>query len=405
MKIPRPKMLMSKDVDTPFGMRQIKLLWGDITGADDHDDEVIHKDTTVFLSSVLFAEKNRRPTGHVLSCLKEKFAIDPEFRDVLVSSPTSSVWPHPGAGGLQPRISYSARPKGSAEGPAHIFCLSHFPFKEQLKQYDSVDSCLSEGFRKSLASCFVAFKAQEARRLIEGNCGEPMRHLVFSALLGSSTGGKPELLFRELLSQASTWFDQSPELLSLKICLYDDTIERKLQEQVLSESALGLEALENDDVELVRLRLFKLLGLEAKDMVNFSGSDLRSEILKEFKATVLASLKPKRVEKALSIPLQELLWVLGRQNPQIFELGASMGKVVEALVVNMCHHFYGKAPKDFFSGIEKLSTDRPKSDEFTGLRLSAWYKSYLHGLRVLRNQFAHASEQDENQFPGIHVAK
>ena len=76
-----------------------------------------------------------------------------------------------------------------------------------------------------------------------------------------------------------------------------------------------------------------------------------------------------------------------------------MGKVVEALVVNMCHHFYGKAPKDFFSGIEKLATDRPKSEALRGLKLSAWYKSYLHGLRVLRNQCAHAAEHDESQFP------
>jgi hypothetical protein len=40
MEIPSPKLLMSKDVVTPFGVRQIKLLWGDVTGADEHDGEV-----------------------------------------------------------------------------------------------------------------------------------------------------------------------------------------------------------------------------------------------------------------------------------------------------------------------------------------------------------------------------
>ena len=405
MEIPSPKMLMSKDVVTPFGVRQIKMLWGDVTGADEHDGEVIHADSTVFLSSVLFQEKNRQPTGRVLKCIREKFEVQPEFREVLVATETSAVWRHPGAYGLQPHVSYYVRPAESAVGPAHIFCLSHFPFKEQLKEYDSVDQCLEEGFRKSLAACFVAYKAQEARRMIDGTEAAPMRHLVFSGLLGSSSG-KPELLFRELLSQASIWFKQSPELMSMKICLYDEMIERELRAKLLADSGRASSDVErepmgqeNEDIELVRLRLFKLLGLTAKDLVHFSGSNLRLEILKEFKATVLSSLNSERVEKGLSTPLQELLWVLDRKNPQIFELGASMGKVVEALVVNMCHHFYGKAPKDFFSGIEKLSTDRPKSEALKGLKLSAWYKSYLHGLRVLRNQCAHAAEHDESQFP------
>ena len=405
MEIPSPKMLMSKDVVTPFGVRQIKLLWGDVTGADEHDGEVIHTDSTVFLSSVLFGEKNRQPVGHVLDCIRQKFEVQPEFREVLVANETSAVWRHPGAYGLQPHVSYYGRPAESAVGPAHIFCLSHFPFKEQLKEYDSVDQCLEEGFRKSLAACFVAYKALEARRMMDGTEGVPMRHLVFSGLLGSSSG-KPELLFRELLSQASVWFKQSPELMSMKICLYDEVIERELRAKLLADSGRALSDVEreptgqeNEDIELVRLRLFKLLGLTAKDLVHFSGSNLRLEILKEFKATVLSSLTSERVEKGLSTPLQELLWVLDRKNPQIFELGASMGKVVEALVVNMCHHFYGKAPKDFFSGIEKLATDRPKSEALKGLKLSAWYKSYLHGLRVLRNQCAHAAEHDESQFP------
>lgn len=406
MEIPSPKLLMSKDVVTPFGVRQIKLLWGDVTGADEHDGEVIHSESTVFLSSVLFQEKNRQPTGHVLDCVREKYDVDPVFREVLVASETSAVWSHPGAYGLLPHVSYFERPVESAVGPAHIFCLSHFPFKEQLKEYDSVDQCLEEGFRQSLAACFVAYKAQEARRMMDGTEALPMRHLVFSGLLGSSSG-KPEFLFRELLSQASIWFKQSPELMSMKICLYDEMIDRELQAKILAdsggESPSELESepsgQENKEIELVRLRLFKLLGLTAKDLVHFSGSNLRLEVLKEFKTTVLSSLNPERAEKGLSTPLQELLWVLDRKKPQIFELGASMGKVIEALVVNMCHHFYGKAPKDFFSGIEKLATDRPKSEALRGLKLSAWYKSYLHGLRVLRNQCAHASEHDESQFP------
>lgn len=399
MKVPKPKMLMSKDVVTPFGVRQIKLLWGNVIGADEHGDEVIDQDSTVFLSSVLFNEKNQQPTGEILNCLRERFDIEPEFREVLVASESSAVWRDSSAHGFRPHISYYERPIEIISGPAHIFCLSHFPFKKQLEKYDSIEQCLEEGFRKSLAACFVAYKAQEARRMVDEVKGVPIRQLVFSGLLGSTSSGKPELLFREILSQATTWFNQSPELMSMKICLYDELIERELDDRLGAERGDEPAELESDDIELVRLRLFNLLGFSDKDLVNFSGSNLRAEILKEFKSMVLSSLNPERVEKGLSAPLQEMLWVLDRKSPQIFELGASMGKVIEALVANMCHHFYGEAQKDFFSGIEKLSTDRPKSEDLRGLKLSPWYKSYLHGLRVLRNQCAHAAGQDEGQFP------
>ena len=399
MRVPNPKMLMSKDVVTPFGVRQIKLLWGNVVGADEHDNDVVDQDSTVFLSSVLYNEKNQQPTGEVLNCIRDKFDVRPEFREVLVASESSAVWCDSGANGLRPRISYYERPAESTSGPAHIFCLSHFPFKKQLEKYDSIEQCLEEGFRKSLAACFIAYKATEARRMVDETKGVRIRHLVFSGLLGSSSSGKPELLFRELLSQATIWFNQSPELMSMKICLYDEMMERELREKRIAEGGEETVDLKNEDIELVRLRLFNLLGLSAKDLMNFSGNNLREEILKEFKSMVLSSLSHERAETGLSVPLQELLWVLDRKNPQIFELGASMGKVIEALVVNLCQHFYGEAKGDFFSGIEKLSTDRPKSEDFRGFKLSPWYKSYLHGLRVLRNQCAHATQQDKGQFP------
>ena len=45
MRVPNPKMLMSKDVFTPFGVRQIQLLWGNVLGADERDDDVVNEDT------------------------------------------------------------------------------------------------------------------------------------------------------------------------------------------------------------------------------------------------------------------------------------------------------------------------------------------------------------------------
>lgn len=49
--------------------------------------------------------------------------------------------------------------------------------------------------------------------------------------------------------------------------------------------------------------------------------------------------------------------------------------------------------------IEDLAAKPPTSARYKGMKISAWYKSYLHTLRILRNTSVHSQSEPETQFP------
>ena len=74
-------------------------------------------------------------------------------------------------------------------------------------------------------------------------------------------------------------------------------------------------------------------------------------------------------------------------------------RLAESLVNHLYESFYGKRPGTFHNGIEDLAAKSPTSEKYAGMKISNWYKSYLHTLRILRNTCAHSQEEPENQFP------
>ena len=59
----------------------------------------------------------------------------------------------------------------------------------------------------------------------------------------------------------------------------------------------------------------------------------------------------------------------------------------------------GQRPPTFDKGIQRLGERRFKSQKMKERWLSRWFQSYLHTLRVLRNESVHSQTVEEGQFP------
>ena len=124
-------------------------------------------------------------------------------------------------------------------------------------------------------------------------------------------------------------------------------------------------------------------------------------LIEEFKFQLeeFNEIKIVKKEPEMKTAISNILVVLNRENPTTLEIGSSAGRLAEGLVNHLCLLFYGKRPSTFHGGIEDLAIKPPTSNKVKGIKISAWYKSYLHTLRVLRNTSAHSQDEPENQFP------
>jgi hypothetical protein len=96
--------------------------------------------------------------------------------------------------------------------------------------------------------------------------------------------------------------------------------------------------------------------------------------------------------------LQALRLTLTREDHTVLEVGAATGKLTEGLVTHLHTEFFGKPPGTFFNGIEAISQKPPTQEKYKSRSISKWFYSYLHTLRVLRNESAH-SQTESIRFP------
>jgi hypothetical protein len=199
------------------------------------------------------------------------------------------------------------------------------------------------------------------------------------------------------MEAVSEWFIVSPKLRTIKICYWDKEIHRKLLRRSMAEGPEN----EKMDVEgQLRRNLLEEIGEEVLQKEELQAASTRL-LLEEFKLQLGQFLENELVRKEgeLITAIENMLTVLDRENPTTLEIGSSSGRLSEGLVNHLFFCFYGKRPSTFHGGIEDLATKPPTSENYRGLKISAWYKSYLHTLRILRNTSVHSQDESETQFP------
>lgn len=396
-KIPPAKLLFTRTIETIAGAREIQLFWGNYL-------DLITRESCVLISSNTFQENNgEAPAGIAWRTLKKHYNIKRplKFERIIGAEPNSAVWPvssslaH-GWDGLKkenrpyidctfiPNLSQSEIPV-----PRKLFCLHTLPFQRYITT--------EEDYKYALGACLAAIRAQEAADLILHESKQPYQEIVMTALAGRQTEAPHELL-KTLMEEVENWFIISPRIKTIKICFWSMKIQKSFEAR-LDEVTEGSKTVDEDLADIIlRKDLLSILNEVAID-----ASELQREstvlLISEFRETIESCIEEPILSTEVKTALSNLHVILGRSNPTVLEIGSASGRLAESLVNHLYESFYGKRPGTFHNGIEDLAAKSPTSEKYAGMKISNWYKSYLHTLRILRNTCAHSQEEPENQFP------
>ena len=402
---PPAQLLYSRTIEVLGAIKEIQLFWGDIS-------TIVNSDTSVLISSNVHNEKREftdkgiaaQPIGQAWASLQSRFALDGHgFRPVLEATQGSSVWATSDVmertlerGGADfrrlIRIDCLKPSKENVAAPPNIFCIHTLPFRQSTRNPETA----LEDYTYTLAALLASVRAQEAADCIAAQKNEPYKEIAMSALAAQQFD-QPHVLLRHLMEAVSEWFIVSPKLRTIKICYWDKEIHRKLLRRSMAE---GLENEKMDVEGQLRRNLLEEIGEEVLQKEELQVASTRL-LLEEFKLQLGQFLENELVRKEgeLITAIENMLTVLDRENPTTLEIGSSSGRLSEGLVNHLYFCFYGKRPSTFHGGIEDLATKPPTSENYRGLKISAWYKSYLHTIRILRNTSVHSQDESETQFP------
>ncbi len=385
---PKAKLIFTQSVKTDLGTRDVRLYWGDIA-------TVPQQKAVVIISTI--AHRPYPPvTGQAWRALQEEFPelvkSEDSFRVALECSPKSAVWPlstqlAENWSRLQAQATFSppavlVSAALSEPRVRRVFVVRMLPQHKDGRQANEED------YRHALRGCFVALCAQESLELsneAEGAASEteeeaegigPYRHVVMSALAGTQGYDLGQLL-RDLISEAGLWLKASPRWESVDISYWREGV----------------------DEEAARNELLGYLNLEpVPDAASLKSliKDLRSNLEK-----TLTDLPKTKHNTELRHALEELSVTLARETQTVTEVGTASGRLAEALVNWMSQQLGLTRPKDFATGIESLGTRKSKSGNARDTWLSQWFKSYLHTLRILRNESVHSQGIEAGQFPDV----
>ena len=395
--IPPAKLIFSRTIDTIAGEREIQLFWGNYV-------DLITLESCVLISSNTFQEKNgMAPVGMAWRSLKNHFSIDTPlpFEKIVGAEPNSAIWPvspslekgwHNIEENDRPYIDCTTVPnKGlpRIEPPRKLFCLHTLPFQRYITTEDD--------YKYALGACLAAIRAQEAADLVLHNVKQPYQEIVMTALAGRQTETPHELL-KTLMEEVEDWFIISPRIKTIKICYWSLKIQKTLEARI---AELGKDTLSTDNSvadNILRNDLLSILNEKAID-----SGELKREstaiLIKEFRQAVEIYLDEEKLSTEVKTALNNMQVILGRVNPTVLEIGGAAGRLAEGLVNHLYESFFGKRPGTFHNGIEDLAAKNPNTEKYAGLKISNWYKSYLHTLRILRNTCAHSQDEPENQYP------
>ena len=402
---PNPaQLLYSRTIEVLGSIKEIQLFWGDLAS-------LVSSDSSVVISSNVYNEKREfvdqglypQPIGQAWTSLKTKFELNgQDFKPVLEAAQGSGVWStsdilectlesHGSDFRRLIRIDCLQPRENAFDAPKNIFCIHTLPFRQTRNPETTQDD-----YSYTLAALLAAIRAQEAADCLATRRYEPYQELVMSALAAQQFD-QPHVLLRHLMDSVSEWFVNSPKLKTIKICYWDKTTHQKLSRK-LGRSRAGNEDLQVDDE--LRRNLLREIGEEAIEKEELQAASTRL-LLEEFRLELeqFRALDLVRREAELITAIEHMLTVLNRDNPTTLEIGSGSGRLSEGLVNHLCYCFYGKRPSTFHGGIEDLAAKPPTSDRYKGMKISAWYKSYLHTLRILRNTSVHSQDEPETQFP------
>lgn len=409
MKIeaPEAQLIYSRTIEVLGAMKEIQLFWGDLSSVVSSQSSVlissnVHNENRIFLNNGSQPE----PIGMAWTSLKNKFQLDEiNFEPILESNVCSSIWPTSKI--MENTLNnYSKefrkliridclKPKSKKKNtPRNIFCLHTLPFHQKRRNPETTP----EDYKNTLSASLAAIRAQEATDFMTGKNLNPYNELVMSALAAQQFD-YPHQLLRYLLDTVSQWFLVSPKLNSIKICYWDKNLHQKFMRKLKRENDN-----ENSNTVVITGKLRQDLLQEIGEL-SIPKSELQREstrlLIEEFKFQLeeFNEIKIVNKEPEMKTAISNILVVLNRENPTTLEIGSSAGRLAEGLVNHLCLLFYGKRPSTFHGGIEDLAIKPPTSNKVKGIKISAWYKSYLHTLRVLRNTSAHSQDEPENQFP------
>jgi hypothetical protein len=385
-----PKLVYSKSYETNLGTREVELYWGSL-------GELPNKNDNVLISSTVFQgpKSKVKNLGAAWKSLKEHYSLSDhaEFEVVLESSLSSKIWPvMPGEG-----ISLEKRPtpylsvldlEQYDSGPRQIFCLHFWPHKKDQEELFDFH------YQKALSACPLAIKLWE-NYTISQNKPLGSSTLVMSALAQRQIRDKNNAIdsLKQLFAELQTWFAILPQVSLIRVCYWNKEIQKKLDSQVSVDGSNS----DSDDQFVSSLR--KELRSYFGDKVNLEIPQKYSGLINDLKKKILVLTSSQGANIEIFRDLNNLSITLGRADLTITELGTSTGRLTESLVGDLCRRFYGHWNGNFYDGIEKLTSTKPTQARYQEIRLSKWYKSYLHTLRTLRNQAAHTNNESEQSFP------
>ena len=394
-QIPAAKLIFNRSVDTISGTREIQLYWGNYI-------DLITTESCVLISSNTVQEQHgEKPAGMAWRSFQKHFSLKDglNFKRVLEAGPDSSVWPISSSlaegwdsvgHAMRPYIDCADVPHNSSsqsEFPRKIFCLHTLPFQRFITTEDD--------YKYALGACLAAIRSQEAIDLTVHKIKQPYQDIVMTALAGRQSETPHELL-NMLMQDCENWFIVSPRIQTIKVCFWNKKIQKELDGRIAE-----LEEYDQSLHEVADIILRKDL-LELLDEKSISSGDLQLNstkyLIREFREAVENYLQDG-LSAEVNTALSNMYVILGRSNPTVFEIGGAAGRLAEGLVNHLYEAFFGKRPGTFHNGIEDLAIKNPTSEQFKGMKISSWYKSYLHTLRILRNTCAHSHDEQESQYP------
>jgi hypothetical protein len=407
IEAPEAQLIYSRTIEVLGSIKEIQLFWGDLASVVNNKSSVlissnVHNENRLFLNNGIKPE----PIGMVWSSLKKKFDLDQfNFQPVLEATAGSSIWSTSDT--MENTLKVYGKefrrliridclkPCSKKENiPQNIFCLHTLPFHQKRRNPEAN----SEDYKYTLDVCLAAIRAQEATDFMTRKNLEPYTELVMSALAAQQFD-HPHQLLRYLLDIVAQWFLVSPKLKLIKVCYWDRDIHQKLFRRLKAEN-------NNENPETINITgkirqdLLHEIGEKAIHKTELERESTRL-LVEEFKIQLedFKQLDLIQNESELNTDILNMLVVLNRDNPTTLEIGSGAGRLAEGLVNHLCLLFYGKRPNTFHGGIEDLAIKPPTSNTIKGIKISAWYKSYLHTLRILRNTSAHSQDEPDNLFP------
>jgi hypothetical protein len=374
---PKAELLYTCSVDTVLGPRDVRLYWGDVA-------TVPQKDAVAIVSSNVY---QRHVTGQawraLLACFPSLKGTEAQFKTLIEADPDSAVWPLSdvlaskweklSADPKFKKPSVLVSPEVGDERLRRVFVL------RTLAQHQT-DADM-EDYKLGLRACFVALCAQESYELAEEHQEHqhgPYDQVVLAPLAASQQYPVGALL-ETLIMEGCKWLKASPRWHSVDIAYWKEGVT-KSEARGLLVDALGEVTLDGGEGTALEL-LFR---------------ELTTRVIGTIK-----SLPKGKDHDELRHALGELRITLERDDRTVTEIGTGAGRLAEALVNWLSQDLKMARPKDFCSGIEALGARSSRKGNKKDKWLSGWFKSYLHTLRILRNESAHSQSMTERvgQFP------